>query len=108
MRYRLFMNIAIHILKFITLAVLGFFSIPVIMLGALQLGIIDALPGDDHLYNFKLIYMGGGMIALILSCLIGAASFFTHGRASSTFLLLPLIIPALYSVAVLTYFMTLS
>jgi hypothetical protein len=102
------MSIAIHILKFITLTALGFFSIPVIMLGALQLGVIDALPGDEHIYNFKLIYMGGGMIALMLACLVGAASFFTHGRTSTTFLLLPLVIPMLYSIAVLTYFTALS
>lgn len=104
MRYRLSMNIVMHILKFVFVAALGLVSIPVVMLGALQFGLIAGLPSDEHLYHFQLIYLGGGMMALILSCLIGAASFFTVGRTSTTFLLLPLMIPAMYCAVVLTYF----
>jgi hypothetical protein len=101
------MSIAIHILKFIALAVLGFFCIPGIMMASLQFGIIDALPEDEHLYNFKLIYLGGGMMALIGSILIGAATFITAGRTSKIFLFLPLVIPVLYCMTVLGYFSTL-
>ena len=98
------MNIAIHILKFLALAVLGYGSVFLIMTGALELGLIDSLPADEHLNNFRLVYLGGGLFACLAGTLLGVISFFTRGRLSTIFLLLPFLFPALYSIVVLTYF----
>jgi hypothetical protein len=107
MRYRLLMSTAIHILKFLISAALGYGSIFLIVAGALQLGIIDSLPADEHLNNFRLAYMGGGLFVSIAGTLLGVSSFFMKGRSSTLFLLMPLLAPALYSIVVLTYFSTL-
>lgn len=98
------MSIATHILKFLVLAALGYGSVFLIMSGALQLGLIESLPADEHLNNFRLAYFGGGLFACIVGSLLGITSFFTKGRASTIFLLLPFLVPALYSTVVLTYF----
>ena len=101
------MSITIHILKFIAIALLGFFSVSGMVVLSLYLGIIDALPADEHLYHFKLVYGGGGMAAFILGLLLGVASFFTQGRTSTAFLVMPLALPVCYSIAALIYFSTL-
>lgn len=101
------MTIALHIFKLIALAALGYASIFLVIYIALQFGIIHALPADEYLYNFRLAYFGGGMMAAITGISLGAISLFTRGRLSTFLLFLPLLIPALYSIGVLTYFSSL-
>lgn len=101
------MSTAIHILKFLASAALGYGSVLLIMPGALQLGIIDSLPADEHLNSFRLAYLGGGLFVSIAGTVLGVFSFFMKGRSSTIFLLMPLLAPALYSIVVLSYFSTL-
>lgn len=98
------MMIALHIFKLIALAAMGYASVFLVMFVALQFGIIAALPADEYLYNFRLAYFGGGMMAALAGTGLGVLSLFTRGRLSAWLLWLPLLVPALYSMAVLTYF----
>lgn len=97
----------LHIFKLIALAALGYASVFLVMFLALELSVIDKLPADEYLYSFRLAYFGGGMMAAIAGIGLGVISFFTKGRTSMVFLFLPLLVPALYSIGVLTYFSSL-
>lgn len=98
------MMIAMHIFKLIALAALGYASVFLVMYLALEFGIISALPADEYLYSFRLAYFGGGMMAAIVGTAMGIVSLFTSGRLSRVLFWLPLLVPALYSIGVLTYF----
>lgn len=98
------MNIVWHTLKFVLSAALGYASVFLVMAIALQTGVIDALPADQYLYDFKMAYFGGGLMSAILGTGLGVISFFTNGRMRTALLLLPLLMPLLYSLIVLGYF----
>lgn len=101
------MTILLQVFKLIALAALGYASVFLVLYLALEFGVIDALPADEYLYSFRLTYFGGGMMAALTGIGLGIMSFFTKGRISTIFLLLPLLVPALYSIGVLTYFSSL-
>ena len=98
------MTIALQILKLIALAALGYASVFLVMFLSLEFGIISALPADQYLYSFRLAYFGGGMMAVLAGIGFGIVSLFTQGRLSLVLMLLPLLVPLLYSIGVLTYF----
>ena len=91
-----------RILVFIGLALLGYASIFGIIMLRLQL--TGTLPDDAHLASFTTLYLGGGPIACIIGTGLGVISFFTLGRVSQFFLLLPVAVPAIYCAVTMLYF----
>lgn len=98
------MTTALKILGFAMIVLLGCFTGALVMVLALKSGIIAALPQDEHLENFKRIYMGGGAMVWIAASLLGISSFYFEGVARIIPFLLPLIAPLVYSILVLGYF----
>lgn len=92
-----------RIFRFIALVILGYAGIFIVYVIALNLA--DHLPDDAHLYNFRLAYFGGGLMALILGTALGVVSFFTTGRIGRIFLFLPCLTPIVYSAAIMMYFL---
>ncbi|WP_435641009.1 hypothetical protein [Micavibrio aeruginosavorus] len=72
----------------------------VLMLG-LQLGLLDALPPDAQLDQFKTLYMGGTMWAWLAGTLIGAFSLMSGPRFYAVLASLPLTLPLIYSIVTL-------
>jgi hypothetical protein len=98
------MTTALKILGFATIVLLGCFTGALVMVLALKLGFIDALPRDEHLATFKRVYMGGGAMIWIAASLVGISTFYLDGIARIMTLLLPLLAPLVYSILVLRYF----
>ena len=96
------MNTTTRILVFIGLAILGYASVFGIIMLRLQL--TGTLLDDAHLASFKMLYLGGGPMACILGTGLGVISFFTQGRVSQFFLLLPALVPAIYCAITMVYF----
>ena len=96
-----------RIFGFVAMAVLGYLSIFVVLVGSLQLGVIDALPADEYLMKFHMVYLVGGLAVAIAATLIGVGNFFARGRARKILFLFPLVVPLTYSIIMLAYFSTL-
>lgn len=98
------MNLPVKIFVYLILSGLGLFSAAAILMLSMQFGFIESLPPDDRLEDFRMAYMGGGMIVSIAGVVLGLISFFTSGKLSGFFLALPLALPVLYSIGVLMLF----
>ena len=72
---------------------------------AFRIGLYDALPPDDHLQQFKMIYMGGTMWAWVAGSVIGAFSFKSSSRNYVALASMPLALPLIYSITTLIWLM---
>lgn len=98
------MDMMLRILGFVAIALLGFFSVSLVLYGSLNLGLIDALPAEEHLQSFKLYYLGGSGMVWAAATLIGLTSFFMQGLARKIVLFIPLVAPLAYCIGALLYF----
>ena len=92
------MDLVLRIFGFVLLALLGFFTAHIVLISGLQLNLIDQLPPDDQLRNFRLTYFGGAGWACIIGTLIGLACFFNRGKIRAW------LIPTIYCILALIYF----
>lgn len=98
------MTLPVKIFFYLLLSGLGLFSAAIILVLSMKFGFIESLPPDDQLEQFRMAYMGGGMIVSITGVALGLLCFFTSGKLSGFFLALPLVAPVLYSIGVLLLF----
>ena len=98
------MTLVLRIFGFVMMALLGFFSAHIVLVGALQFNLISQLPPDDDLRSFRLVYFGGAGWAWIAGILAGLTSFFSKTALRPWLMITPALFPALYAIAVLTYF----
>jgi len=101
------MNIALKIFIYLALSTTGFFCAALMLIIGLQTGLIPALPADEHLGRFNMLYTGGGVMISLPAIALGTISFFTKGKMSVFFLSLPLAVPFIYCLTVLIHFLTL-
>ncbi len=98
---------ALKILGFATIVLLGGFTAALVVILSLKFGWVAALPQDEYLKDFELFYFGGSGMVWIAASLLGLGSFSLRGAARIIALLLPLVAPLVYSVFVLIYFTSL-
>lgn len=99
------MHTGLRILLLILAAAFGVAAMYAVIMMAVHLNLTTQITDDAQIRRFQLTYFGGGAWACIFSSLVGLGTFFTEGRRSTIFLLLPAVLPVIYYIGALVYFL---
>lgn len=96
------MNWFMRILGLIGTAALGYASVFIIYV--IGLYAFNLSPADEHLYAFKTLFFGGGLMSVIIGTGLGVMRFFTAGLWRILFIWIPVLLPLIYCIYMMVYF----